>query len=284
MAMPFPGMDPYLEHPVLWPSVHTRLMVWIAHQLGPRLRPRYIATVEERVYLEGPNQERVPDVHVQRVRGNGGSTAVAEPASHAPLILEVEELEIREHYVQILDRLRDMRVVAVIEVLSPSNKTPGPGRDAYLEKRREALASECHLIEIDLLRRGHHVLSVPEASVRAEASYDYLACVNRWPRRKRFELYPWRLRDPLPQLWLPLTAPDPDMPLDLQPALEQVYADGSYDLRVLYDQPCEPALGPDDQQWANECWATYRAAHPDLFPPAEPERPREGNESQPGTS
>src|SRR5689334_6588254 len=101
MNMPFPGMDPYLEHPVLWPSVHTRLMVWMAHQLGPRLRPRYIASVEERVYLEGPGEQRIPDVHVQQVRDNGGRPATAEAAAHAPLILEVEELEIHEHYIQI---------------------------------------------------------------------------------------------------------------------------------------------------------------------------------------
>ena len=36
MTYPFPGMDPYLEHPVLWESVHTRLIVAIANQLQPR--------------------------------------------------------------------------------------------------------------------------------------------------------------------------------------------------------------------------------------------------------
>ena len=40
MKTPFPGMDPYLEHPVLWPSVHTRLMVRIAVVAAPRIRPR----------------------------------------------------------------------------------------------------------------------------------------------------------------------------------------------------------------------------------------------------
>ena len=31
MKMPFPGMDPYLEHPVLWQSVHARFMVAWPH-------------------------------------------------------------------------------------------------------------------------------------------------------------------------------------------------------------------------------------------------------------
>jgi hypothetical protein len=56
MAMPFPGMDPYLEHPILWPSVHMRLIVALANQLGPRIRPHYVASVEERVFIEGPDQ------------------------------------------------------------------------------------------------------------------------------------------------------------------------------------------------------------------------------------
>ena len=37
MNCPFPGKDPYLEHPVLWESVHARLMVAIANQLQPKL-------------------------------------------------------------------------------------------------------------------------------------------------------------------------------------------------------------------------------------------------------
>jgi len=33
MSMIFPGMDPYLENPQLWPGVHTRLIVYLADQL-----------------------------------------------------------------------------------------------------------------------------------------------------------------------------------------------------------------------------------------------------------
>jgi hypothetical protein len=37
---PFPGMDPYLEGPDLWPDVHTRLMSIFAEQLTPLLVPK----------------------------------------------------------------------------------------------------------------------------------------------------------------------------------------------------------------------------------------------------
>ena len=80
MSSPFPGMDPYLEHPVLWEGVHARMVVAIANRLQPLLDPPYVATVEERVYIEGP-QRRIPDVWIQhtnpkRKRGSPLSSLV----------------------------------------------------------------------------------------------------------------------------------------------------------------------------------------------------------------
>jgi hypothetical protein len=248
MNMPFPGMDPYLEHPTLWESVHSRLIHAVANQLQPLLVPHYVASVEERVYLEETPQRPVPDVWVQKVRGGAGGVAVAEPAAAAPVVIEVAELEVHQHYITILDRYRDFKVVTVLELISPSNKDAGPGRDSYLAKQREILGSECHLVEIDLLRRGRHVSSVPGAYLKDVGLFDYLTCVNRAPRRKRFELYPGRLRQRLPPVRIPLAEPDPDTTLDLQAALEQAYWDGRYMLRVRYEDPCQPPLSPEDQQ------------------------------------
>jgi hypothetical protein len=262
-------MDPYLEHPALWPGVHTRLIVTLANQLGRCLEPRYVTSVEDRVFIEEHERQRVPDVWVQKVRDEGGISPAAT-ALATPVLVEVQELEIHEHYIEILDLYRSQRVVTVIELISPSNKAAGPGRDMYLAKQRATRASECHLVEIDLLRRGRHVLSVPEGATQRLRPYDYLVCVSRWPSRKLFTLYPFSLRDRLLPFSIPLADPDPDVPLDVQAALEQVYTDGSYDLRVAYDQPCQPPLESDDQRWADECWTVYRAAHPNRFPPANP--------------
>src|SRR5436309_15181224 len=113
MKTPFPGMDPYLEHPVLWESVHSRLIHCMANQLQPLLVPQYIASVEERVYVEEMPQQRVPDVWVQKVP-EGGGVAVAEQVATAPVIVEVAELEIRQHYITILDRYHDFKVVTII--------------------------------------------------------------------------------------------------------------------------------------------------------------------------
>lgn len=267
MSTPFPGMDPYLEHPVLWESFHARLIVAVANQLQPRLDPRYVASVEERVFVEGP-QRRIPDVWIQKAAGGGtAGIAVAEADADTAVVLEIEDLEIRETRVEILDAYSNMNLVALIEIVSPTNKAAGPGRESYVTKQQETFAGECHLVEIDLLRRGRHVLAIPAWRVRALEPYDTLVCVSRWPNRSRFELYPRGLRDRLPRLKVPLVFPDADVVLDLQAALEQVYSEGRYMRRVRYDAPCEPPLDAADQQWANERWVAYRAAHPEWVPP-----------------
>ena len=50
MASPFPGMDPYLEHPEIWPGVHLLLIAALAEALAPQLRPKYSISVEVRMY------------------------------------------------------------------------------------------------------------------------------------------------------------------------------------------------------------------------------------------
>ena len=249
----FPGMDPYLEHLVLWEGVHARLVVAAANQLQPQLDPRYVTSIEERVFIEGP-QRRIPDVWIQKPR-EAHDAPPSEPSrilADTAIVVEVEELEVREGRVEILDAYNDMKLVAVIEIVSATNKGQGPGRESYLAKQREIMERDCHLVEIDLHRKGEHVASVPEWRARRLGAYDYLSCVSRWPARNRFELYPRRLREGLPRVKVPLATPDPDVVLDVQTLIEQVHADGRYALRVRYQEPCEPALSQEDQAWASE--------------------------------
>jgi hypothetical protein len=259
MSMIFPGMDPFLEDADLWPGFHTSLTVYIRNQLQPLLRPRYIASVEERVYLEGPDRQIIPDVRVHQRRGGSRGTAVAAAPASMPLRIRVPRLEIHEPYLTVLDRREGLREVTVIEVVSPTNKYAGPGRVSYLTKQEEVLRGPAHLVEIDLLRGGPHVLSAPEAAARGRAEYDYLICINRaseW--RDEYDLYPCRLRDRLPVVGIPLAGSDPDVPLDLQPPVAQAYDDGADEDRLFYDRPCVPALSDEDQAWAEQLIALAR--------------------------
>ncbi len=217
MSTIFPGMDPYLEEPQIWAGVHAAFIVYVRNHLQPQLPPRYLAAIEERVFVEGP------------------------------------DLEIHESFVTILDRQSGQKVVTVIEVVSPTNKYAGPGRASYLAKQNEVRGSDVHLVEIDLLRTGPHVLAVPEWAARGQGPYHYLVSVNRARGlREEFELYPRDLRQRLPRIRIPLAGDDPDVVLDLQAVLEQTYEDGSYRDRLRYDAPCRPPLSAEDQAWAAE--------------------------------
>jgi hypothetical protein len=55
--------------------------------------------------------------------------------------------------------------------------------------------------------------------------------------------------DPIPKFLLPLQPGDNEPTIDLKQLLEQLYDQGSYDLRLNYAQIPEPAFSPDDQAW-----------------------------------
>jgi hypothetical protein len=249
--MIFPGMDPYLESPLLWSGVHASLIVYIRNYLQPLLRPRYIAAIEERVFVEGPSKERIPDVWIERRKKRNGAIAVLE--ADTPVVVKVPELEIHEAYVTILDQHSGQNLVSVIEVVSPTNKYAGPGRDSYLTKQREVRASDVHLVEIDLLRGGPHVLAVAEWMARSKGPYHYLACVNRARgERDEFDLYPRTLKQRLPKIAVPLAYDDPEVVLDVQAVLEQTYGDGCYADRIDYGVPCIPPLSRAEKAWAKQ--------------------------------
>jgi Protein of unknown function (DUF4058) len=46
----FPGLNPYLENPELWPEVHFGLISALARSLNTQITPKYRAAVEKRVY------------------------------------------------------------------------------------------------------------------------------------------------------------------------------------------------------------------------------------------
>ena len=119
--------------------------------------------------MAGPNREIIPDVWPKRTRPESVTGGLAVAEIDTPVKVEVVPQEVHESYVEILDRQTGQQVVTVIEVVSPTNKFAGAGRDSYVAKQREVLNSQAHLVEIDLLRAGQHVLAVAEWAVRWRA-------------------------------------------------------------------------------------------------------------------
>ena len=239
MPSPFPGMDPFLEHPVFFPGLHGRFHVYMSEMLQASLPAPYFAEIHERLWVETSARYVEPDTNVI----HGG--------------LEIADDERRETYVEIRTRLPEggERVVTVIEVLSLSNKTPSEkGRELYLEKQREVLASPIHLVEIDLLRGGEHTTPMLRERLEQKAGpFDYHVSVHRFDQPGRFFIYPWQLETPLPEIAIPLLPGDREVPLDLQAVFTRCYDTGPYHRRVLYDPArIVPPLPETKTQWVRQ--------------------------------
>lgn len=246
----FPGMDPWLEHPAIWPDVHHRLITYIADDLAGQLSPRYSARHGERIVIEPAGRLVAPDVVLtRRPQGDMSSVAVAEAT--APIVVHLPPMYVRQPFLEIRDRRTGNRVVTVIEVLSPTNKRSGTdGRAKYLEKQAEVLASDASLVEIDLLRGGEHTVALPVETCEDLRPHDYLVVTRRAGRSEEAEAYPIALADRLPVLRIPLVAPDPDAKADLQPLIERAYAAGGYAQDLDYARPPLPPLARAASSWA----------------------------------
>ncbi len=262
MPSPFPGMDPYLEAPEIFPSLHHNLISEIQASLNGQLRPAYHSMVEERVYISDENDPGrkaiIPEVAVIRPdRGVGGGAdggglwggagasdsalAVAEPITATTMIDE----EIREARVVIYDAV-NRQVVTVIEVLSPTNKIVGArGRDSYEAKRRDVMESTAHLVEIDLLRNGVSIYAGERLP-----DHDYLVHVSRRGVRPRGTLWPILMSQRLPVVTVPLLPKDPDADLDLQAVFNTAYDRAGYDMAIDYTKPPRVALDEPQSAWA----------------------------------
>ena len=250
MPSPFPGMDPYLEHPALFHDFHQRLIGHICDVLAPRLRPKYIARLETRFIADRPDEEELrilfPDVGViERAHG----IAREETATYATAVAPVENaVVVRMRVKQVTIEIREVathRLVTAIEILSPANKRLGSaGYLEYRRKREMLLLSDAHLLEIDLLRKGERVELIhplPPAS--------YYVILSRALRRPICDVWPVRLSDPLPTVPVQLLKTDPHIPLDLGAAVATVYDRAAYDLSIDYQRAPVPALAGADAEW-----------------------------------
>ncbi len=256
MPSPFPGMNPYLEREGVWQDFHASFVPAMRDALSEQLRPRYVISVEEHVYVHAPPEpERHfsgrPDVAVKQspfeTLQQESDTAVLEAPTN--LLLPVRADIETEPYLEIRDR-DDELVITVIELLSPTNKRAGPDREQYLVNRQRSLASNIHVIEIGLSRGGNRMPTedLPDC--------DYYVLVRRAEQLRRAGVWPLRLRDPLPLIPVPLQAPDPDARLDLQSLLHLVYDRAGYRYRI-YNAPPRPPLHPEDARWAESVAALH---------------------------
>jgi hypothetical protein len=249
-------MDPYLEDPTMWRGVHSFLITSLVTTINSLVPPRYVAKIEERVYVILPPHDIYPDIEImrrpRRRRQGGTAGGAVAVASDPPHIIEQMPAEVREAFIEVVRVGKPGQVVTTVEVLSPTNKDPSiPGRGLYLKKQRELLASPVHLLEIDLLRKGRYTVAAPRAELASFGHWDYLVCLHRGRQEGRFETWPFTLRDRLPRVRVPLADRDPDVVVDLQEILDRSYDQGAFGRDIDYRQDPVVPLRGTDAAWAN---------------------------------
>lgn len=256
MPSPFPGMDPYLEDPAIWPDFHGTFLIAFRAQLNHLLPKGFVARWDRYVWIDEPGAETAqvlgqPDVFVS---DRLGAEATAESGSllAAPATVTLPVLEPRgKGFIKIID-LHNRRVVTVVEMLSPANKKAGKDREAYLAKRQEYFLARTNLVELDFLRSG---LRPPVEGKRPPG--DYFMIVSRAEDYPRAAIWPLTVRDSIPPIPIPLVPAVKPVWIAVRPAMDRAYHEARLDEHVDYTQPSVPPLPEPDATWARELLASH---------------------------
>jgi hypothetical protein len=249
MPSPFPGMNPYLEHPDAWSDFHERYVITLAREIGRAIPRTYFVKVDQNVYAQDAGRELA-------LIGRGDAFAVesGDPSETRPsppsaaltpasgTVTFAEQLSFEESFIEIRDG-ESRKVITLIELLSPTNKRTGKKREQFLGKRRAIVASDTNYVELDLLR------GFPRLPLRKLGTCDYYALVSRASTRPDADIWSISLRDKLPVIPVPLRDEGEFTSLALQPTLHEVYDDGTYD-RYIYKHELRPPLPAEDAAWA----------------------------------
>lgn len=201
MPSPFPGMDPYLEHAEVWPRFHGQFMGSLYQCLTPNLPDRYRARIVCRNYT-----------------------------NELVLFTSVSREEHSEDYFEIRSR-SDGQLIALLDLVSPTNKTMSSGRSAYLATRAEAEHAGAALVEIDLILQGQPTLEVDRSAL---PPHDYRVTITRAQSPGRFEIYATTIQKRLPKFKLPLRSEDRVCSVDLQDVLQRAYDQGGLQHAIDY--------------------------------------------------
>jgi hypothetical protein len=212
-------MDPYLEDEKLWPAFQHQLVMCLYQLLLPGLVDRYRARVNQRSY-------------------------VTEQALFTSIIREQHQ----EEYIEVRQRSNG-RLVTLLDVVSPANKTTAAGRQAYLDKRREGKTHGAGLVEIDLVLQGQPTLDYSRDGL---PDWDYAVTVTRATQPERYEIYTATLQKRLPRFRLPLATDDRDTVLDLQAAFVRSYEQGGFEAKIDYRREPPTTLTDEDRTWLDE--------------------------------
>jgi hypothetical protein len=195
-----------IEAAGLWAYFHKDWLLQMRVLLRPQLPPEYFVFVESEAILVAPDPAQVPkpvlpDVAFARPDRDRAMEPSRQSDHGTAALIELDEpCELLNQYTLLIRRAPENRVVAALELLSPSNKGVGNrfDREKYLRKRTAFLESGVNLLEIDALREGDRVLPTSLGSL---AGYERLAWTAfHYDGQRRLRGWGWNQQDPLPAI------------------------------------------------------------------------------------
>lgn len=243
MPVMFPGMNPYLEHPDLWPEIHPQFVAALADLLQKEVADRYNVIIRKRVYRVSGEDSLV----VGHPSQDPSSDAVSDAQQPIPTYIAVPQT-IQEDYIEIVDH-KIGTTVTIVETLTPQKKRPGRGRENYEQRCEAIFGGDAHFVEIDLLRGWEPI------SAYGPSDMDYRVLVSRSNQRPKAEMYTWQVDAPIPPLTLPISRPQDgedaqaSCTVDLKQALDDACAGSTYDFSINYERDPIPPLHPEANQW-----------------------------------
>jgi hypothetical protein len=212
-------MDPYLEDEKHWPVFQHHLVGCLYQAILPGLVDRYRARVGQRQYT-------------------------TEQALFTSIIRDSHE----EEMIEIRQR-SDGRLITLVEVVSPANKTTPEGRKSYLTKREESRAVRASLVEVDLVLQGQPML---EYSRDGLPEWDYAVTVTRSTQPEKHEIYTATLQKRLPRFRLPLASDDRDTVVDLQTTFTRAFDQANLGSTMDYGRNPAVKMSDDKRQWLRD--------------------------------
>jgi len=212
-------MDPYLEADKLWPAFQHQMIACLYQVLLPGLVDRYRARINQRSYL-----------------------------TEQPLFTSIIREQHLEEFIEVRQR-SDNRLVTLIDMVSPINKTRSQGRSAYLESRKQARSQNASVVEIDLVLQGQPMLDYSREGL---PEWDFAITVTRCTQPERYEIYTTTLQKRLPRFKIPLASDDRDTVLDLQATFSRCYDQANFSAQIDYKMDPPLKLKDTDRKWLGD--------------------------------
>jgi hypothetical protein len=213
-----------------WESFHSFWAVVIAERLNQMLPRCYKAVVQTHLgsYVEADVAEFERPIEVENGAADGESGAVAVETWAPPITKLVAPAVFPDDFeVQLFEQRGGMRLVAVVELVSPRNKDRAESRRAFAAKCAAYLQRGIGLIVVDIVTERHfnlhnelaELLGWEESLRMLAASFLYAVAYQPLRRQEKNEIDIWpvplSVAGPLPVLALALKG-SRAIPLDLE--------------------------------------------------------------------